>query len=96
MDDSTIIMFLLGGIGLVISWILGSHYTSWNKAKEILRLIEQSATQMSELMKTVNDALYDDKVTEEEFRMMYKELEETIVALNTLWKAMTNVFGVRV
>lgn len=75
---------LIGVIGLVVAG--GGLYAAiaWQKIKTGFDLFTQMFNQDNELLNAVNVAIADDKITEEEFAVIYKEFQDSYKATMAL------------
>lgn len=79
LDINTILTVLALLFTMMLGWVVGNQ--QYQKVKKALDAFTQ-------MMKEVNDALYDDKVTEEEFRKIWEKAKGFYAALTT-WRFMT-------
>lgn len=71
---------LIGVAGLIVAG--GGVYAAiaWQKIKTGFGLFVQMFNQDNELLNAMNVALMDDKITEEEFRVIYNEFQDSYKA----------------
>jgi uncharacterized membrane protein YciS (DUF1049 family) len=74
LDINTILTVLALLFTMMLGWVVGNQ--QYQKVKKALDAFTQ-------MMKEVNDALYDDKVTEEEFRKIWEKAKGFYAALTT-------------
>jgi len=71
---------LIGVIGIVFAGFGVYATVAWQKIKVGFGLFAAMFNQDNELINAVNVALADDKVTEEEFRVIFKEFQDSYKA----------------
>jgi len=73
-DFGTIVQILVLVLGMLIGWIANTW--QYAKAKRILAAF-------GEMFNALNDALYDDKISEEEFDRMFEKAKGIWEAINS-------------
>lgn len=71
---------LIGVAGLIVAGSGVYAAIAWQKIKTGFGLFVQMFNQDAELLNAMNVALMDDKITEEEFKVIYKEFQDSYKA----------------
>jgi len=71
---------LIGVAGLIVAGSGVYAAIAWQKIKTAFGLFVQMFNQDNELLNAMNVALMDDKITEEEFVVIYKEFQDSYKA----------------
>lgn len=94
MEDTTILMFILAGASVVLSYITGNFAQKWVQVKEMLHQAAATQKEISDLFSVLDEALVDDKVSEEEFRKLYDEATQARVAFGLFLKSIYALIGI--
>jgi predicted glycoside hydrolase/deacetylase ChbG (UPF0249 family) len=80
--------------GIVLAYLAAKYGVKFAAAKKLLEAIATETEKVNTMMEAVEDALYDDKVTEEEYRDMYEHLMELKAATEALVKVIKELLGI--
>ncbi len=79
--------------GIVLAYLAAKYGAQFAAAKRLLEAIAVETDKVNTMMDAVNKALYDDKVTEEEYRDMYGHLMELKASTESLVKVIKELLG---
>jgi hypothetical protein len=94
MEDTTILMFILAGASVILSYVTGNFAQKWVQFKEMLHQAAGMQKEISDLFVALDEALVDDKVSEEEFRKLYDEVTQARTAFGMFLKSIYALIGI--
>ena len=75
-DWQSLLTVVLGALTLLLGFGAANYSQKWAQFKAVMSAIASVSNEFSQLAKQVDEALVDDKVTEEEFQKIYFEFRD--------------------
>ena len=95
MEDTTILMFILAGASVILSYVTGNFAQKWVQVKDMLHQAAALQKEISDMFGVLDEALVDDKVSEEEFKRLYDETMQARSAFGLFLKSIYALIGIQ-